>query len=82
MERGKIKPIDTNRQPYALHHINISIIILGKHIATMLRHTTHIPSPTALLGPISSREELRSIKKKYIYFILFDFNFRIFVLLL
>ncbi len=41
MKRGKIKPTDTDRQPYALHHTSISIVILGKHIATMLRHNPY-----------------------------------------
>ncbi len=36
MKREKIKPTDTDRQPYAL-----SIVILGKHIATMLRHNPY-----------------------------------------
>ncbi len=56
MKRGKIKPTDTDRQTYALHHTSISTVILGKHIATI--DTTHTLSSTALLGPISSREEL------------------------
>ncbi len=40
-ERGKIRPTDTDRQSYALHHTNISTVILGKHIATLLRHNTY-----------------------------------------
>ncbi len=43
-KRGKIKPTDIDRQLYALQHTSISIVILGKHIATMLRH-----NPYALL---------------------------------
>ncbi len=41
MKRRKIKPTDTDRQAYALHHTSISIVILGKHIATMLRHNPY-----------------------------------------
>ncbi len=28
-------------QPYALHHTNISTVVLGKHVETMLRHNTY-----------------------------------------
>ncbi len=41
MKRGKIKPTDTDQQPYALHHTSISTVVLGKHLATLLRHNAY-----------------------------------------
>ncbi len=67
MKRGKIKPTDTDRQPYALHRI--SIVILGKHIATMLRH-----NPYSLLR---STARTNRVERSYSQFIFFYFFCRL-----
>ncbi len=66
MKRGKIKPTDTDRQPYALHHTSISIFILGKHIATMLRH-----NPYSLLR---STARTNLVERSYSQFFFFFFS--------
>ncbi len=74
-KRGKIKPTDTDWQPYALHHTSISIVILGKHIATMLRH-----NPYSLLR-ITARTNLveRSYSQFFFFFFFFALSFGFFI---
>ncbi len=64
-KRGKIKPTDTDRQPYALHHTSISIVILGKHIATMLRH-----NPYSLLRSTARTNLVERSYSQFFFFLL------------
>ncbi len=73
MERGKIRPTDTDRQPHAIHHTSRNIVMLGKHIATMLRH-----NPYSLLH---STARTNLVARSYPQFCFF-FNFCCLILIL
>ncbi len=67
-KRGKIKPTDTDRQPYCVltDNTSISIVILGKHIATMLRH-----NPYSLLR---STARTNLVERSYSQFFFYIYN--------
>ncbi len=57
-----------------MHHTSISIVILGKHIATMLRH-----NPYSLLRS-TARTNLVERSYPQFFLILLDFDFILFVI--
>ncbi len=62
-----------------MHHTSISIVILGKHIATMLRHNPYsLLRSTARTNLVERSYSLLSNSFFYIFFYIFIFFFYIF----
>ncbi len=54
---GRSNPL-TQTDNHMLYTTLTSLLLLGKHIATLLKHNTYTLSSAALLEPASSREEI------------------------